>query len=607
VFSLATLLYRLLTGKLPYPIEDALPLEAARMLREVPPIMPSEAAPADFRQELLGDVDTILLQGLRKEPERRYPTVAAFADDVQRHLNSEPVMAHADSFGYRAGKFWSRNRSAVIAASVVAVVLIVSAASVIHSAFVARRERNAAERERATAERRLKDMRGLAHSYVFDLDPKLELIPGTVEVRHFVLQNAQKYLEAMSKEVSGDDDLTRETAQGYSRIGQVLATPNMPSMSNYTAADAALSKGVALQRGLVEKHPADLEEVGLLLQQMRHYADEVGGEGDVFRTQQLLLESWEIGKPVQAAGPGARRYPELATIAQSIASNYCGQGDGWDLADPVAALPWIERAEDITNKAVAYFPESATHSAMHSHYELQAVVRAEILMRVGRSAEARPLFLKALELTTNGEQSVYQDLNRKIYRALYAAYLLQIHDARTADALVPNLLADFHEHGNDRALSVGEASGNVLAGRIDLQLGRTALGKSRITKGLGAVEALYKTDPNDAVVSAELAWDLFRAADEPALDHATRKRLYLRAMEVTSLYAKQNPRVLSVAMLLGQCDLGLAELALKEHDNLSSKTYIAAATKEFSKVLAERPVQPEASSLLARAKTMAAS
>lgn len=73
-------------------------------------------------------------------------------------------------------------------------------------------------------------------------------------------------------ERANDDDLTSETAQGYSRIGQVYATPNMPSMSNYAAAEMAMQKGIVLQQQVVARHPQDYDALGHLLEQMRHYA-----------------------------------------------------------------------------------------------------------------------------------------------------------------------------------------------------------------------------------------------------------------------------------------------------------------------------------------------
>ncbi|MEO6923937.1 MAG: serine/threonine-protein kinase, partial [Bryocella sp.] len=202
VFSLATLLYRLLTGVLPYPLEDATPLAAIRILNETAPTVPSQITPA-----LKGDLDTILLQALRKEPERRYPTVEAFSEDLQRYLDWRPVLAHKDSVRYRVGKFLRRNRLSVVAAALAFCVVVASAVAVVHSATVARRDR-------ASAERRLHDIEDLARFYVVDLFAAMNDIPGTLPVRKVMTENAVKYLQSMTNERNGDPNFSLELANG---------------------------------------------------------------------------------------------------------------------------------------------------------------------------------------------------------------------------------------------------------------------------------------------------------------------------------------------------------------------------------------------------------
>jgi hypothetical protein len=65
--------------------------------------------PPIIRRQLRGDLDTIVLVALRKEPERRYQSVDDLAGDIRRHLHGLPIGARPDSPGYRAGKFLKRN------------------------------------------------------------------------------------------------------------------------------------------------------------------------------------------------------------------------------------------------------------------------------------------------------------------------------------------------------------------------------------------------------------------------------------------------------------------------------------------------------------------
>lgn len=73
---------------------------------------------------LKGDLDSIILCALRKEPERRYGSVADLIDDLHRHRRGAPLRAGAESLTYRARKFMARNRAGVAWASAGLIALI---------------------------------------------------------------------------------------------------------------------------------------------------------------------------------------------------------------------------------------------------------------------------------------------------------------------------------------------------------------------------------------------------------------------------------------------------------------------------------------------------
>ena len=162
VYALGVVLYELLTGRSPYRLRSRTPQEVVEAVRTTDPERPSQAGDDEkVRRRLRGDLDTILLTALRKEPGRRYQSVEQFGADVRRHLEGMPVLARPDTFGYRAGKFVRRNRVPVAAGSLVVLALV---AGTVATAYQAHQARVA----QARAERRFADVRKLAHTVLFD-------------------------------------------------------------------------------------------------------------------------------------------------------------------------------------------------------------------------------------------------------------------------------------------------------------------------------------------------------------------------------------------------------------------------------------------------------
>ena len=75
--------------------------------------------PQKLRRRLIGDLDTIVLKALRKEPHRRYASAEQLSEDIRRHLEGCPVVARPDAIAYRAGKFVRRHKAGVAAAALV--------------------------------------------------------------------------------------------------------------------------------------------------------------------------------------------------------------------------------------------------------------------------------------------------------------------------------------------------------------------------------------------------------------------------------------------------------------------------------------------------------
>ncbi len=189
-YSLAVVLYELLTGRLPHDLSSLSPAEMERLVNDEPPAPPSYAVDggAASRQTdydavecarrrrttskalgrtLRGDLDRIVMMALRVDPSRRYASVHDFAEDLRRFVDGRPVRAQRDTVIYRATRFVQRNRIPVAATAAVLVALSIALVITLGSLEDAKVARADAERERSAAERAQADAeRGLADAEV---------------------------------------------------------------------------------------------------------------------------------------------------------------------------------------------------------------------------------------------------------------------------------------------------------------------------------------------------------------------------------------------------------------------------------------------------------
>lgn len=139
VYGLGVLLYQLLVGRLPHRRSQRMDLLAQEITAEraTRPSLAAAEEPvpgssADARErlpwarQLRGDLDTLILKAIHPEPERRYPSAALLAEDIQRYLDGRPIRARPDNPGYRLGKFISRHRISVAIAGIASLALIAS-------------------------------------------------------------------------------------------------------------------------------------------------------------------------------------------------------------------------------------------------------------------------------------------------------------------------------------------------------------------------------------------------------------------------------------------------------------------------------------------------
>lgn len=221
VYQLGLLLYELLTGRRAHELDTGSLTEIARVVCMEEPVPPSQARgvpPDGIRHRMLrGDLDAVVMTALRKHPERRYASADQMAEDVRRYLVGMPVRAHADSAAYRLGKIVRRNKAAVVAGVLAALLIIGYALTATLQFRTIAAERNRAQAATVRAER--------VQDFLLDLfeqaDPHPSKTNQNIEAALTVLEPAEARLAlALAEEPEVQADLLHTLGRIYRGLGR---------------------------------------------------------------------------------------------------------------------------------------------------------------------------------------------------------------------------------------------------------------------------------------------------------------------------------------------------------------------------------------------------
>ena len=197
------------------------------------------------------------MKAMRKEPRSRYGSVTQLDDDVRRHLEGLPVLARRGTLSYRAGKFARRHRVLLAAAALVAIALA-------GGVFATLREARHARLAEARAKRRFDDVRKLANSFLFEFHDAIRDLPGSTPARALVVRRAVEYLDSLAQESAGDRVLRRELSEAYQKVGDVEGNPYQQNLGDLKGAIASYAKAIALLEPVVASGSATDEEQSTL-------------------------------------------------------------------------------------------------------------------------------------------------------------------------------------------------------------------------------------------------------------------------------------------------------------------------------------------------------
>jgi len=319
VYSLGMVLYELLALRRAYELNTRSAMEVSRVVCQVEPKRPSAVTPRELSRQLAGDLDTIVLKAVRKEPARRYASAQELSEDVRRHLADLPVLARADSASYRAAKFAKRHKAAVAATGLVGL-------SLLGGLVTTARQARIAEANRAQAERRFGEVRKLANGLLFKYHDGIAKLPGSTAVRETMLNDALEYLDNLARDSAGDLSLLRELATAYEKVGDVQAGVNIGSVGNTAGALKSYQKQLAIREQIASLQPASLEDRRYLASAYVKVGNTLGRAGNGKAMREMCAKAFAIYQALAATEPTnikfrgdlARGYFHLADSAESI-------------------------------------------------------------------------------------------------------------------------------------------------------------------------------------------------------------------------------------------------------------------------------------------------
>jgi len=251
VYAMGVLLYVLVAGQHPSGPGPHSSADLIKSIVDTEPTPPSDAGGRlpKLRHRIRGDLDTIVLKALKKNPRERYATVTAMAEDLVRFLKHEPIAARPDTFTYRAARFARRNRAAVALATLA---LVASVAGVAGTVIQAR----SANRERIVAQRRFDDVRELSNK-LFDIDARVRRLPGASDTRQFIVDISLDYLRRLANDVQDDADLALDVGTAYMRVGRVQGVPINTNLGQEENAEQNLRIAEGLIGSVLKAQPSN--------------------------------------------------------------------------------------------------------------------------------------------------------------------------------------------------------------------------------------------------------------------------------------------------------------------------------------------------------------
>ena len=446
VFALGAMLHELAVGRLPTPTDDLPLTERLRRLAE-PDVTPATIG-SIAGDDTGGDLHTVLTTALAAEPDRRYASAEALAEDVRRLLDHEPIDARPPTRRYLARKFVRRHRAGVAAGAAVSLALIAGAAastvgfareaSARRQAEAARREAEAAGRaaERALAQSELDNRRGrAARAFLTRVveaaevtgDPEITLLDAVLAAEPELLDyadgdelTARDLRLTLGRTLLGlgrleEADRQYALAEEHARRGSParltpveVALERAGNLANHELIDRARAaydparaavERVAADAGASRVERDDLPRLRLtadtVLASILNAEGDYAGSADAWRSAIEVAEARvDPQDPEGRGGVDAMPVGELMTIRSNAASAMTNAGqypEAIALLEAVVAWRRREQGDSHPDTLIARHNLAYAHAGTGRRAEAERESRAVLAAALDRTGEGHPL------------------------------------------------------------------------------------------------------------------------------------------------------------------------------------------------------------------------
>ena len=584
VYALGVLLFELLTGTTPVDRELARQVgmdEVRRMIRETDPPPPSRrlstlraggettnpqassATPARPHSVPRGELDWITIKALEKDRHRRYQSASDLGDDVQRHLEHQPVEAGPASAWYRARKLGRRYRAALTTVAAVMLALVAGitvslwqAREATQARLMADQQRQQADQQRSFAEANLQyALEAVEQMLTRVADESLNNIPHLESVRRELMDDAVAFYDRLLEANPDDPRLQYRAAQGYRRTALVES-----EIDDKGRAGQLREKARELLESLHQAEPGDARytielsrvvEADRAIELLEPLLEQWPEEFEQLRQaaiQQLAWGYWSRSASLEEVRKGIALLqgdstPEGRHILGDL---HMRLGQRSELEDsPSEALANIDEALRIFGQNLQERPDNIRTQRALAFYH---AARARHLQAKQRHEEAEDGFRRALEY----EDKLRRDYPRMAYTNEYStvpSYVKMLYDLgrrQEADEILEQFSpsdiysfihrADIHASlGNDdqllhdvqQALKLGDLR-SVAVAKL-LQLSSTLVARGWYAESVELLEHLFAREQEVEQLDASAPLRL--------KDHlATAYRYHGRTAEAIELY-----------------------------------------------------------------------